>query len=76
LREHLHRKPFVPFVVELREGRWLAIKQPPVVFDHGAASFIDPVDGALVEFTHKEVKAFGLQEKGRRRLRVSQRRSA
>ena len=28
----------------------------------GAASFIDPLEGALVEFTYKEVKTFVLQE--------------
>ena len=62
LREHLHRKPFLPFVVELRDGRRIKIKQPPVVFADGAASFIDPADDALVEFAHDEVKKFGLLE--------------
>jgi hypothetical protein len=62
LREFLHRQPFVPFFVQFRDGNRLVIKKPPVVFDDGAASFIDPVDGALVEFFHDEVKVFGLEQ--------------
>ena len=58
LREYLHRQPFEPFVVELKDGRRVHVKQLPVVFDDGAASFIDPEDGALVDFFSEEVAQF------------------
>ncbi len=64
LRQFLGRQPFAPFVVELRDGRRLVIKQPPVVFSDGVASFIDPADGALVDFRHGEVQTFGILEQG------------
>ena len=64
LREFLGRQPFAPFVVELRDGRRLVVKQPPVVFSDGAASFIDPADGALVDFRQEEVQTFGFLEQG------------
>jgi hypothetical protein len=65
LREHLQRKPFAPFVVDLLDGRRIIIKKRQVAFCDGAASFIDPDDGALVEFYHNEVQHFGLSRKGR-----------
>ncbi len=59
LVEYMHREPFVPFVVKLRGGLEIVIKKPPVVWDDGAASFIDlDGDGALVEFLHYQVKSF------------------
>ncbi len=57
LRQYLE-EPFHPFVVLLTDGRRVVIKQPPVVFCDGAASFIDPRDGALVDFFHDEVQTF------------------
>jgi hypothetical protein len=63
LRQLLHREPFVPFAVELRDGGRIVVERPPVVFADGAASFIDPTDGALVEFFHKQVKDFSALEK-------------
>jgi hypothetical protein len=60
LRQYLERKPFQPFVVELTDGRRLMVKQLPVVYSDGAAGFIDPADGALVDFSHDEVRNFGL----------------
>jgi hypothetical protein len=62
LRQYLQREPFFPFTVSLRDGRRFVIKQPPAVFCDGAASFIDPDDGALVEFFHDEVQVFGRLE--------------
>ena len=62
LRQYLHRQPFAPFVVKLRDGRRLAIKQPRLIFCDGSASFIDPDEEALVEFSHAEVLDFGLLE--------------
>ena len=35
-----------------KDGRRVVIRQPPVVFCDGDASFIDPSDGGLVEFSH------------------------
>jgi hypothetical protein len=64
LRDYLNRDPFKPFVVRMTDGRRLAIPRPPVVFCDGAASFIEPDDGALVEFFHDEVQAFGSLEQG------------
>jgi hypothetical protein len=59
LRQFLHHEPFRAFVVQLTDGRRLVIHQPPVVFCDGAASYIDPVDSALVDFFHDEVQTFG-----------------
>ena len=60
--ELIYREPFVPFVVNLRDGRQIVIKQLPVVFADGAASFIDFENEALVEFFHNEVKTFAVLE--------------
>jgi len=60
LRQYLERRPFQPFVVELTDGRRVMVKQLPVAFSDGAAGFIDPTDGALVDFSHDEVQTFGL----------------
>jgi hypothetical protein len=62
LRDYLQKQPFHPFVIELRDGGRVVIGQPPVVFCDGDASFIDPSDGALVEFSHDQVQAFGTWE--------------
>ena len=62
LSQFLHREPFLPFVVQLTDGRRLVIHEPPVVFCDGAASYIDPADGALVDFCHDEVQTFGALE--------------
>jgi hypothetical protein len=59
LRQFLDREPFLPFVANLTDGRRLVIHRPPVVFCDGAASYIDPVDSALVDFFHEEVQSFG-----------------
>jgi hypothetical protein len=59
LAEYMHRQPFEPFVAKLRDGRDLKISNPLAVSADGGASFIDlDGDGALVGFTHKEVKMF------------------
>ena len=60
LFENMHREPFVPFAVKLRGGMEVLIKRPPVVWDDGAASFIDLDEDALVEFYHNQVKEFVL----------------
>src|SRR5438874_4837 len=55
LTELKHRKPFVPFIVELNDGRSLVVPEPPS-FDENGAGFIDS-DGALADFWFKEVRA-------------------
>jgi hypothetical protein len=40
------------------------VPRPPVVFCDGAASFIDPTDGALVDFFHNQVKDFVVLARG------------
>lgn len=51
---------FVPFCAELEDGRRIWIRQPVLVIGGGLASLIDPEDGALVGFSHKEVVGFHL----------------
>ena len=41
LRELIHARPFVPFVVEIDDGRAIPITEPAVAFAGGAASFVD-----------------------------------
>ena len=60
LRQLLNSDPFSPFVVELRDGRRIIIKKPPLAFTDEGASFIDSTDGALVGFERNEVKKFTL----------------
>ena len=66
LLEYMHREPFLPFAVKLRDGGEIVVKKPPVVWCDGAASFIDvDGDGALVEFLHHQVKSFDVLKKKR-----------
>jgi hypothetical protein len=64
LRQFLNHQPFNPFTVEMRDGRRLAVMKPQVVFCDGAASFIDPEDGSLVDFFHDEVQQIRELEQG------------
>jgi hypothetical protein len=56
LRQVLQREPFEPFVVELRDGRLLAVDHPRVAIGGGAASFFTP-SYDLVEFFCEDVRA-------------------
>jgi hypothetical protein len=60
LRKLLKREPFVPFEVELDDGRLIPIRQPVLAFGGGSAAFIDPdyEEGAIVDFSHKHVTGF------------------
>ena len=58
LRQMLKKETFVPFFVELENGRRIWIRQPMLVLGGGFASFIDSEDGALVGFSHKDVVGF------------------
>ncbi|MBI1832730.1 MAG: hypothetical protein HYR84_14915 [Planctomycetes bacterium] len=62
LRQFVHRQPFVTIGVDLNDGRCLLIRKPPVIFSDGAASFIDPQDGALVDFCCEDVHNIRLIE--------------
>jgi hypothetical protein len=58
LRKLLKKDTFVPFFVELEGGQRILVREPVLAFGGGSASFIDPDDGALVGFSHKEVVGF------------------
>lgn len=58
LRQLTRRETFVPFCVELETGEKIWVRQPVLAFGGGAASFIDPDDGALVGFSHEQVVGF------------------
>ena len=61
LRKFIQAPKFLPFVVELDDGRRILIRHPALAFGGGMAGFIDSEDGALVDFSHKHVKGFALQ---------------
>jgi hypothetical protein len=58
LRQLLGTEHFVPFCVELADGQRIWIRQPVLAFGGGAASFIDPENGALIGFSHDQVTGF------------------
>ncbi|HEY2911418.1 MAG TPA: hypothetical protein VGI99_14300 [Gemmataceae bacterium] len=58
LRRFIQAPKFLPFVVELDDGRRILIRHPAVAFGGGGALTIDPDDGGFVDFTHENVKSF------------------
>ena len=58
LRQLVKTDTFAPFCVELDDGQKIWIRQPMLAFGGGLASLIDPEDGALVGFSHREVVGF------------------
>ncbi len=58
LTEMVHRKPFIPFVVELNDGESLIVPHPPA-FDAAGAVFFG-TDGGLVDFWFKNVREIHL----------------
>jgi hypothetical protein len=56
LREYTQRKPFVPFVVETKDGRRIVVDNSAVAFGAGVAGFISENDG-LVDFSCDEVRS-------------------
>jgi hypothetical protein len=54
--ELIHREPFVPFVVEMTDGRTLEIPHPRLAINGGGAGFFGP-DGALVDFDFRTVRS-------------------
>lgn len=57
LRELLRQEPFVPFTVELTDGRRIVIRKPQLAFGGGSAGFLDPDDGGIVGFDCREVSS-------------------
>jgi hypothetical protein len=56
LREFIHRKPFVPFYVELVNRERIFVDYPSVAFSGPAAGFLHETEG-LIRFTCDEVQA-------------------
>lgn len=57
MRSFVKRRPFVPFVVELLDGRKIIVRNRHVAFGGGAAGFLSRKEG-LVGFSNEEVKSF------------------
>jgi hypothetical protein len=57
--ELIYRQPFVPFVVEMADGRTLTVPHPRLAVDSGGAGFIGP-DGGLVDFEFNTVASIRL----------------
>jgi hypothetical protein len=55
LQEFTQRKPFVPFFVELVDGRRILVDYPSVAFSGGAAGFISETE--VIRFSHEEVRS-------------------
>lgn len=63
LRQFTRREPFVPFVVELLDGRRIEVDYPSVAFSGGAAGFINS-QGILERFACEEVRSISLATAG------------
>ena len=55
LRQLLRREPFQPFVVEMLDGRTIAVDEPKVVMGGGGATFVT-ADFDLMEFACEDVQ--------------------
>ena len=55
LREFTQRRPFVPFFVELADGRRILVDHPSVAFSGGAAGFISETE--VHRFSCEEVRS-------------------
>jgi hypothetical protein len=56
LGSYVKRRPFIPFVVELADGRRIAVETRDVGFGGGVAGFIND-DGALDGFSYNDVRS-------------------
>jgi hypothetical protein len=54
--ELIHREPFVPFVLDMTDGRCLEIRHPRLAINAGGAGFIGQ-DGGLVDIEFQQVCA-------------------
>ncbi len=59
LREHIRRKPFFPFVVELVNGEQIVVEEPTVAFGTKLAGYISPAM-EILEFTCDQVRVMRL----------------
>jgi hypothetical protein len=59
--ELIHREPFVPFVVEMKDGTILDIPHPRLAINGGGAGFFGP-DGGIVDFEFRTVRAIRLHD--------------
>jgi hypothetical protein len=55
LTQHLHRKPFLPFVVEKNDGELIVVVRPNLARGGGGASFISE-EVEFVEFNYEDVR--------------------
>ncbi len=62
LRGYFHAKPFVPFEVELFDGRVIEVEQPSVVFDETGGAYI--TEDIFVTFECGDVRAMRRIEAG------------
>ncbi len=56
LRDFTRRKPFIPFVFEMNDGRRIVIDQPFVAFAEGVAGYLSDEDG-LIDISCEDVRA-------------------
>jgi hypothetical protein len=56
LRAYTQRKPFLPFIVQLVDGRRIVVEHPGVAFGGGVAGFVSDSEG-LVGFSCDEVSS-------------------
>jgi hypothetical protein len=54
--ELIHHEPFVPFVVEMTDGRSVYVPHPRLAITATGAGFIGP-DGGLVDFAFANVRS-------------------
>lgn len=52
----IHRKPFIPFIIEMNNGESHEIDRPGLAIAGGGAGFIGP-DGGLVDVEFKDVRS-------------------
>lgn len=58
--ELVRREPFVPFVVEMTDGRSLEISHPRLAINGSGAGFIG-ADGGLVDFWFSTVRSIRVE---------------
>jgi hypothetical protein len=62
LRELKRAKPFIPFIVEMLDGRRILISDPKVSFDNGGAIYL--TDSSLEIFECEDVRAIRPEPQG------------
>jgi len=62
LRKFIRAKPFMPFVVEMLDGRHIVISEPTVAFDAGGAIYVSDAD--IVRFFCEDVRTIRPEPQG------------